>query len=147
MTGLTWEYVEEAADLNEINKVEDILGVKFPEDFIQCAIINHGAMPTLNTFDFEGYKGASVGELLSFNSSSSIYVLNIFNDIRDRLSDRVIPIANDPGGNFICFDYRKKFVPTVVYWDHERAFENPNQSVTYICETFTEFLNKLYIIE
>jgi hypothetical protein len=44
----------------------------------------------------------------------------------------------------LCFDYRGKSNPTIVHWDHEIAYLNPEQGLFPVCHSFTELLERLY---
>ncbi|MDL5142231.1 T7SS effector LXG polymorphic toxin [Bacillus atrophaeus] len=62
-----------------------------------------------------------------------------------RILPGIVPFACDPFGNEICFDYRlNKENPSVVFWDHEIAYEDPDKALSHICDSFTELVNKLY---
>ncbi|MCI3197606.1 SMI1/KNR4 family protein [Bacillus sp. HU-1818] len=48
-------------------------------------------------------------------------------------------------GNEICFGYRQnKENPSLVFCDHEIAYEDSNGALSDICDSFTELVNKLY---
>ncbi len=64
--------------------------------------------------------------------------------VSDRIPTKVISFGEDPFGNLYCFDYREGSSPKVVYWDHEKAFNDPENSLTYIADSFTGFVNMLY---
>jgi hypothetical protein len=83
--------------------------------------------------------------LLSFSETSkSLYIIDVYHHIKDRLVDNVFPFGNDPFGNHYCFDYRQsKQYPTVIFWNHEEAYENPAKGTSYLYDSFTEFLNHL----
>lgn len=135
------EWLASEAELNDekIKTVEDQWKIQFPNDFVECVCKNDGATPEPSTFDFEGRKGISFGFLLSFRPDSEMYILDVYNRIKKALPKDVFPIADDPAGNFICFDFRQDpNNPKVVFWDHEW------DKVVPICDTFTELLNKLY---
>jgi hypothetical protein len=54
-----------------------------------------------------------------------------------------LTIANDPAGNFLCFDYRpsRDNDPTVVFLDHEALDEeHPEVALTYVCRSFAVLL-------
>ncbi|MEC1599882.1 SMI1/KNR4 family protein, partial [Bacillus spizizenii] len=34
--------------------------------------------------------------------------------------------------------------PSIVFWDHEMAFEDPERALSPVCDSFTELVNKLY---
>ncbi|MFL0442332.1 SMI1/KNR4 family protein [Bacillus subtilis] len=53
-------------------------------------------------------------------------------------------MADDVFGNEICFDFRKGLSsPSILFWDHEIAYEDKESSISYVCDTFTELMNKL----
>ena len=143
---LEWDSTHDEIEISNLLNVEKGLGIKFPEDFVKCAIKNHGGYPDLDTFDFENHEGAVFNRLLSFNEQKKTFILNVFQAIKDRLLDGIYPFASDPFGNYLCFDYRKgkDKSPIVVYWDHEEAFENPDTAIHVVCDTFSELLSKLY---
>ncbi|RAP04799.1 hypothetical protein HS9_01932 [Bacillus velezensis] len=33
--------------------------------------------------------------------------------------------------------------PVIVFWDHEIAYEDKKSSLSYVCDSFTELMNKL----
>jgi hypothetical protein len=79
--------------------------------------------------------------LLSFNSNKKENILDVHNNLKHQLPKGIIPIADDGGGDFICFDFRSSETsPKVVYWHHEKKKE---KSITYLCETFTDFIDML----
>lgn len=126
--------------------VENALKIKFPGDYIKCVTKNQGGHPSLDLFYVTGRGEEVFDKLLSFDPDDSLYILDTYNAIRDRLVDDVYPFADDPFGNAICFDYRmgKDKPPKIVFWDHEIAFIDPEKSIFPICNNFTEFLEKLY---
>ncbi|MHB1042660.1 MAG: SMI1/KNR4 family protein [Eubacteriales bacterium] len=141
-----WLFKREEIKVDNISIVEGAFGVKFPEDYIECVMKNHGGHPTLDIFYIDGRGETVFNWLLSFNSDDVLFIVKIYNDIRDRLVDDIYPFADDPFGNFICFDYRKgkDKPPSIAFWDHELAYEDPEKGIFPICSTFTELLSKLY---
>ncbi|WHX50171.1 SMI1/KNR4 family protein [Paenibacillus woosongensis] len=79
--------------------------------------------------------------LLSFTSEySNIEVVHELTS----LPENIIPFARDPFGGLICFDYRpSNDVPVIVFFDEELE----NNNITFICESFSELINRLLIIE
>lgn len=156
-----WSYIIREPDLKVIKSVEQLLAVKFPDDYIQCILNNHGGQPEPSRFNFGDKDATSFGELLTFDTAHRNYILKIFNSIKEMLPDGVIPFANDPGGNYICFDYNEKGNnPVIVFLDHELSFteddlteeeladkplnEYQRLAITYVCNNFTELLSMLY---
>lgn len=146
INNLVWDSMHREVSNNVILEIEKYFGANFPKDFKKCVVINHGGYPDLDTFDFENHKDAVFSRLLSFDKQKQTYILNVYNAIKDRLIDNIFPFASDPFGNYLCFDYRngKNESPTIVYWNHEEAFENPDSAIHPVCDTFTELLSKLY---
>ncbi len=60
------------------------------------------------------------------------------------LIDKVIPFAEDPFANMLCFDYRKNDQPKVVFWNHEKACDDKESAISYVCSTFTELMSMLH---
>jgi hypothetical protein len=136
---------EQEATLKDVVEVEKKFGIKFPIDYIDCILENHEGYPSLNAFDYEKVKGAAFNHLLSFNHQEIDYLIQVRENIEDRLIDRVYPFADTPGGDYLCFDYRtNEENPSIVYWDHELAYEDPEKGLFFVANTFTELLSKLY---
>lgn len=56
---------------------------------------------------------------------------------------KVIPIADDVFGNEICFDFRKGLSsPSIVFQDHEIAFEDPERAIFNVSLLFIHTNNK-----
>lgn len=69
----------------------------------------------------------------------------MFEAVVDRLPSNVIPFAETPGGDLICFDYSNDDTnPIVVYWDHELGFEDTEKSTCFVATTFEAFIESLY---
>lgn len=65
---------------------------------------NDGGYTKPNRFDFNDNEEV-FNNLLSFDEEDCSNIIDTYNDIKDRLIGRVIPFAEDPFGNMICFDY------------------------------------------
>lgn len=91
----------------------------------------------------DGEQGVLIN-LLSFTNDN----LNItmFYDFEEETSIAgLVPIARDPFGNLLCFDYRLKVQsPEIIFYDHEEIGED---AIIPVCSTFTELLNGLYSAE
>ncbi|PEZ09203.1 1,3-beta-glucan synthase regulator [Bacillus sp. AFS018417] len=146
MNNVTWIGTSKKTITDEhIQQVEQYFGVKLPHDFIECVKQNDGGHPQPNTFDIEGQDDDVINNLLTFDLESEYYILQRYENIKDRLVDKVYPFARDPFGNFLCFDYRNNpQSPTVIFWDHEEEME---EAIYPVCSSFTELLDSLYEFE
>ena len=140
---LRWICENESVETTTISKVEDIFGIEFPRDYVECIIKNNGGYPKPNRFNLNGNEEV-FNNFLSFDEEDSSNIINAYNDVKDRLIEKVIPFAEDPFGNLLCFDYRNNEQPTIVFWEHEKAYNNKENAFSYICNTFSELLNMLH---
>lgn len=140
---LRWICENESVETTTISKVEYIFGIEFPRDYVECIIKNNGGYPKPNRFNLNGNEEV-FNNFLSFDEEDSINIINAYNDVKDRLIEKVIPFAEDPFGNLLCFDYRNNEQPIIVFWEHEKAFNNKENAISFICNTFSELLNMLH---
>jgi cell wall assembly regulator SMI1 len=161
MNEVKWKYLERPVSEQEIRKVEEELNVTFPADYKQCVQVNHGASPEQFVLDVEGIERA-FGSLLMVNTPESASdIVRTYESYKDTLPKDIIPFADDPGGNLVCFDYKDhKGNPIIVFWEHEEACEKEilmeeenlteeeaeqvaRENIFYVADTFTELLQKL----
>ena len=93
-------------------------------------------------------KEKMIGNLLSFDNDEDDDLILNFRLIRERLKKGIIPFANDPFGNFICFQFTSSNdEPNIVFWDHEIAYDNEGKAISNVCASFDDFLEMLYLPE
>lgn len=163
MSKVKWKYTEKEVSREYIEKVGTELGIKFPDDYIECAMYNHGGNAEPNCFNL-GENQKIFGGLLSFNEESMENIIQAYSCIKKALPSKVIPFGCDPSGNYICFDYCESEVnPRIVFWYHEIAVTEENldefeeeilrnntledlqrKNLYYIGNSFTEFIDSLY---
>ena len=119
------------------------MGIKLPNDYVECIKENNGGRPRPKTFDFGGNKEMIFASLLSLAEVDKENISAVYDWIKDRLPQGVYPFAKDPFGNFICFKYEEESI-SIVFWDHEKTSEDREKSIETICETFQQLLDKLY---
>lgn len=129
-----------AADAT-VSSVEAALGVRFPTDFLAVARRHQGRAPTPSHYRLPDGSRGVFNQLLHFEPSppASNYV-GAWRDLQDLLPERVVPFAPDPGGNYLCLDYRESETnPRVVFWSHDE----PDAPLQPVAANFTELLDKL----
>lgn len=142
---IIWKFPKEVPSEQDIKNVEEKFNITFPLDYIECIKINNGARPKPKTFDFDGHKENIFSSLLSIRSKDKENILEVYEWIKDRLPDNVYPFAKDPFGNYICFKYEKSENNSyIVFWNHEKANDNKQSSIDFICKDFKSLLEKLY---
>lgn len=156
---MKWLYKKALKDSNSIEKVENAFGVKFPSDYTNIVLENNAATPSPNTIDTSRQIGKAFGELLNFNLDVNENILSLYEQLKNKIPEKVFPITMDPGGNFLCYDFRDDEAnPKVLRWDHEQKFvvedkeliieDHENESdyyhLDFIAHSFTETLTNLY---
>ncbi|WP_147536291.1 SMI1/KNR4 family protein [Bacillus marasmi] len=161
MSNIQWRSWDDPVTKIEVEKVGEKLGVKLPLEYIEIAMNYNGAHVSPDLFQVDG-KERVFGTLLTFDAEDDEYILEVFNDYKDTIPQKIIPFAFDPSGNLICFDYKNhEDNPIVVFWEHENAWEKEmlileeglseeqaeeraRENVFYVAESFTAFLDKLH---
>lgn len=125
-----------------IRKAEAQLGVRFPPDFVEVARRHQGAAPTPAAFPLADGSSSVFNNLLHFEKSpQATNIVNTRLDLEHLLPEGVIPFGVDPGGNYLCFDYRTSpDRPAVVFWAHDM----PGGDTQRIAASFSELLQKLH---
>jgi len=160
MSSIKWRRPDEPLKRDDILKVERLFGVFFPEDYVDCVQLYHGASVIPYRVDLNGNVRV-FANLLSFSDSSVDNIVKAYFDNKDRFKEGIFPFACDPSGNYFCFDYRKdKNNPSVVFWNHEIAVnesdysqeqlkrinlsEAQEKAMERVCNSFTELLDMLH---
>lgn len=135
----------------DVRKFEEQVSSKLPADYESFLLTYNGGIPMKNRFlisSSQGFDSISVFFGLSLDKSS----LNI-NYLLDYYAERfplgIIPIGEDPGGNYICLDANQGGSYGKVYFqdheiDNEDAQGNPTRDNLFlVADSFTEFLKSL----
>ncbi|KFN04741.1 SMI1/KNR4 family protein [Bacillus clarus] len=143
MSNVTWSFMSKTPiTAEEIQKVEQYFNIKLPDDFVECVKKYDGGYPHPKVFDVLGQDENVFSDLLTLHIEDKYSIVQNYEGVKDRLSDKVYPFARDPFGNLLCFDYRNELQsPTVVFWDHEE--EDMEKAIYPVCSSFTELLNSL----
>jgi len=136
-----WDHAVPASEA-EIRSVEQALGIRFPEDFRQIAMIHQGQTPRPNVFTV-GNDASVFNNLFIFRDEPEADSFLKVYDLDKRYAPAgVYSFATDPGGNRIGFDYRASpDAPSIVFYDTE---QEGDEAITFLAASFTEFLDSLY---
>lgn len=138
MKDIRWKYVKEKGNKEKILAYQNEHDIKFPDDYIDCVMEYQGGTPKPNVFDTIKNQERILKSLLSFCENKNENIFAVTEWLKDRIPKELIPFANDPSGNYICFEYANDNNPKVVYWNHE------TNEIEYVAESFSELLDKLY---
>lgn len=151
---IEWVRTKSAPDQDEISRIEEYFGVRFPQEYLNCAKTNNGGHPSPDCFGF-GMEQNSISYLHLLSHDDDYGIVKSYEAAKGIMPDGIVPFADDPFGNMICFDYREsKSNPKIVFWDYEKAcieLEKTDGDYTkalkYICESFSDFIDMLHEYE
>ncbi|UTH10678.1 SMI1/KNR4 family protein [Macrococcoides canis] len=156
---------------SDIDLFESWRGYKLPDDFVEFTLKYPGAYLE-GSFDAEDRPGSMISNFLRFSKEgySSIYVEDAY-EITN--FGPYVLFGEDPGGNYIAFDYSKDDLnPSVVFIDHEELgiielpegtsendfteeeldkmmssekLEDFPWAIHYVSDSFSDFINKIKI--
>lgn len=131
---MNWLFGKKDCSIEDIKKIEDVLSINFPHDFIDIVLFHNGAYPEKNIYDMHDQKEKTVQCLVSCKNEQ-MGMLDVVNYINIQ---NIIPFMKDPFGNYICFQFENMSNYQIVFWDHETG------DIKKISDSFNEFLNMLY---
>jgi hypothetical protein len=152
---IEWSKCDPAVDRSAVTEIEHGLGVRFPEDYVQCVLIKGGGRPwpngvrvgdgetVFNTlFNFNmphAWQAVTPGRLIDRYASLTSQKL---------LPPKTYPFANDPGGNYFAFDYHQSATaPAIVFLDHESQDADGHFETSFVAHSFTEMLDQMFKFE
>lgn len=128
MAGLTWILCEAPVSADVITEHEHALGIIFPDDFRAVIQKCPGGQPVerrdfwINHPGYDGRIGSGLGGLVSLGPLDDYdSMLANAEALHERfgVSRKLIPIALDGGGDYMCLDYREsESEPKIVYWSY-----------------------------
>jgi len=145
--------------LSNYGKSSFVKEVKF-HPYTNDAEYIHSAEIGLPNFKFYG---SQVSYFYGLNTDNNNFnIINKFNIYANRLPKDFLPIADDGLGNQICLSLSKEKFNWIYWWDHENEWDEEDylddtghemseevkfQNVYLIAKSFTEFIEKLQIVE
>ncbi|MDU7074031.1 MAG: SMI1/KNR4 family protein [Streptococcus peroris] len=129
-----------AISIDTIERMEDRLQITLPDDYKQFVLKYDGGYPYPNHFKVDG-KVEIFNNLISLDENEYDNIYEILEDLQDRLSDQLIPFAEDGFGNLLCFDYSAD--KNIVFWDHEKNYDDFKES-TFVCSSFSSLIENLF---
>lgn len=138
-----------APTTEEIQFIQDILRVNFPESLLSCVSQCDEGMPENDIFAYKNPSTDSsiretTGSFMSFIPSNENNIVRFFFSKPPFFPNSLIPVMATGGGDYICFDYSisgfEDKEPPVVLWIHD----NPEgKEIVDLAINFKKFLEKL----
>ena len=140
--------VGEGASSQCIDFVEKNLQLKLPESFLNCIRQVDSGVPEYPLFryldpDTKRFR-IDIASFISFLPENSYNILRTFFMLPEFFPKKLVPIMENGGGDYICFDYSidgfQDKDPPVVLWLHENS---EGQDIVDLAINFQRFLSKL----
>lgn len=85
----------------------------------------------------------TMGVFLGFTDGAGYDVVQDYREYSGVLPRGVLPVASDPGGNFICLSLGKSSYGQVLFWDHRWSPDASDGPLWSIAEDWLAFLRLL----
>jgi hypothetical protein len=131
-------------DKNELKQFELKYGISLPADYRAFLIENNGGDPfgyiePIMQTDIQWIYGLHRGEYWA----SLYYIAEEL--LEGQIPNKLLPIANDSGGNFFVLSMREEDYSKLYFWDHEEELEEDRSKwfkiLHPVANSFTEFIN------
>ncbi|MEW4220000.1 SMI1/KNR4 family protein [Rossellomorea marisflavi] len=124
-------------------KIEEILNVKFPIDYVE----NFNKLNEFTSLYLPDDKEiVKINEYCSLdNEKSENFLPNVYFREKNILVDDLIPFAVTEYDDYICFYFIKgrKQEPAIVFFSYDLAYEDREEAVFQIADNFRAFLDLL----
>ena len=129
----------------DIDELESTLGFAFPLDLRQHYLVHNGGQPVPRFF-VKGDEMFAIEEFLpiKFGMRGERFE-DAYRDIvvgNDLFPKKLIPFANDAGGDYFCYSLREGEEGAIVFYQSE-YFYDPAKSVIFLSGSFDDFLKSL----
>lgn len=159
-----WKWNYPGALLEDIQEFENRWNLKLPAAYISIVRFSEAAVPQPQSIVIPGIYQTCVGCMIPICEHRRIGEPNVSivsSSVSDRLPVRVLPFANEVGGDLFCFDFRVMLEPRICYWYMEGAWRlyqvehSPEEkeladsladgrSLFWLADTFEDFLKLLF---
>jgi cell wall assembly regulator SMI1 len=128
------------ATSREIEQLEHWLGITFPKAYKEVVAQYQGMTPQPDVFDVG--RGTNVVNVLltiiEDNNWPTYSVRSAYEAVKPHVPVGIYPFANTPGGEYLCFDYRKSSEQPKVTLVTVEMFIYP------VADSFTDFMARLH---
>jgi hypothetical protein len=137
----------EPIDATALASFETQFGISLPDAYKQFLLENNGGRPDPAYFDVPNWpgEGTLVGDFLGIRSQRAANLSFWIEELGDELLPDFIPIADDPGGNFLCLRLTEPDRGAIYYWDAspDHDLDETTGTMFKVAGSIDEFLKKL----
>jgi hypothetical protein len=147
------EESELPTSLAEIEKFEELIRAKLPEDYKQFLLKHNGGHPIMDGFKLiqpvnEQINEAVIDWFYALYDGEACNIVKKFNTYKNELSENLLAIAYDSGGR-TCLGIKGEEYNKVYYWTTNWSFwRGEEYNKLYLAaNTFSEFIHGMFQIE
>lgn len=136
----------EKLSLDKINELEQELGAKLPDDYIEFLIKYNGGVPIPNEFHIAAHPEGSGMVQVFFGVDREIESSCLswnYHQYGDRISKNYLPIGCTDTNDLICMSLSPETRGEIVFWDASRDHEGDAETVYPIADSFSRFFETL----
>lgn len=150
MTNPTIQEADNPLNEQQLDALEQQLGVTLPAPYRAFLRAHNGGYPEPNAFPIEGDYAddhALLDWFLGVRPGQTRDLADYAQRYRDRVPAGFLPIGYDPGGNLICLVVDGPDSGKLFFWDHEREADSGEQpsydNLAFVAPDFDTFLASL----
>jgi cell wall assembly regulator SMI1 len=147
----TMHDTKQALSSEDIDAVEQRLGIKLPGDYRAWLLKHNGGRPEPAGFRYKLktglYTDSAVAWFLAIHDGrfSNFERETRWRKAQNRLPGELVAIARDPFGNLICMSFGGADKGKIYFWDHEEEGPEPSYDNCHlIADSLQEFLEGLH---
>lgn len=137
MPKIEWRYIKTSVSEENIVMVEKKIGFQLPRDYVKLVMKYNGGRPRPKRFDTNDSFDRVFKSLISLNPNDPGNLFSVLEWLGDRIQRSLVPIAEDPSGNYLCYDFSRS-KPIVVFWSNE------SRSIEFVSNSIDELLDQLH---
>ncbi|MEI6605488.1 MAG: SMI1/KNR4 family protein [Verrucomicrobiota bacterium] len=120
MNKIEWRFSEGKISKSIIENFEEKMKLKFPQSYVNLVVKANRATPTPENFCTKKGTKHVFNYLIDWDENKEDNIISTYNYFSQEHDKSIIPFADDPFGNLICFNFIDNAKePSIVFWDHE----------------------------
>jgi hypothetical protein len=140
MKNIEWRFGEGKIEKSTIKAFETKTGFSFPAPYLALVLKSNGATPSAKVFNVQDGTEHVFNYLLDWDEKQKGNIISTYRSFSTEHVKTVVPFANDPFGNLICFNFAdSELEPSIVFWNHELDAFVP------VSNQFEKFIDSLAI--
>ena len=128
--------------LEQICEFENKYKIELPCDYKQF-LLQYGSSYVEDGFFYKAIEKSEITPEDEYDSADYFYGNDLVDNMdvySEEFKQKLVPIANANGGDYICIGVKDEYKDKVYYWMHESS-ENMEESLSLIAHSFADFID------